>query len=89
MFKGFSHDFALSWCCMQGVKRVILIGCADFVDGGHFDNKQPFKPSLACITASKNAIENIYSNYLDIYTLNPNSLLNVKRTTEDDIIRIE
>lgn len=74
---------------MQGVKRVILIGCADFVDGGHFDNKQPFKPSLACITASKNAIENIYSNYLDIYTLNPNSLLNVKRTTEDDIIRIE
>jgi len=81
---GFTHDFVLSWCILKDYKNVVLAGAADFCSYKH-DNGQYFNPSPICIQNSINAINNIYSKYLNIYTLNPYSKLTVNRITIGDL----
>lgn len=82
---GFTHDFVLSWCIKQGYSNVILIGVADFETHNHYDKDEDFNPSPRCIAGSKNAIENIYSKELKIFTMNKKSILQVPRITIEEL----
>lgn len=81
---GFTHDFVLSWCIKQGYSNVILIGVADFETQAHNDGTN-FNPSPRCIAGSKDAIENIYSKELNIFTMNKKSILQVPRITIEEL----
>ena len=73
---GFTHDFVLSWCVMHNVKNVILIGVADFATNKHYNSSESFNPSESCIQES---IKYINSLPMNIYTINKNSKLSVRR----------
>jgi len=78
---GFTHDFVLSWCILRGYANVILIGTADFQSEKHYDGDDLFIPSRKATADSLNAIENIYTQELNIFTMNKNSKLQVDRIT--------
>ena len=82
----FTHDMVLWWLKEQGVKNVVLIGCADFIDNVHYNSNLKFNPSENNINSSINFIENF--KYLNIYTLNPNSKLNIPRILIKDIKKL-
>lgn len=75
LYYGFTHDFVISWGLAKGFKRIVLVGTADFLDGGHYNSDDIFAPNKKCIIDSMD-----YINSLDnVYTLNPKSKLQVKR----------
>lgn len=80
----FTHDFVLSWLIYKA-KNVVLIGCADFDGDKHYNTADLFKPSEKNIQRSIEAIENYYSKYYNLYTLNPKSRLKIPRITIEDL----
>jgi len=74
---GFTHDYAISYCIWKGYKNIILIGAADFIEGKHYSNNETFSYSEILEKNSKKFIEEVCSNYVNIYTCNPNSKLNI------------
>lgn len=74
----FTHDFVLQWLREQkNVKKVILVGCADFVDDKHYNSDLRFKPCTDNIQNSINFIENEMTQWFKIYKLNPKGILNI------------
>lgn len=89
---GFTHDMCLSWAYSKGFKNVILFGVADFTKDNYsarcnnlFHCKQEFTPADVAISSSANYINTVFSKYLNIYTVNPNSLLSIPRISLEDI----
>lgn len=86
-WKGFTHDFAITYCIRQGFKKVILIGAGDFTKGGHFSNPHAFQYSYHCKENSKKFIEEYTSKLIQIETCNPKSYLRVPRVSIDDLLK--
>ena len=77
---GFTHDFALSYLITKGWKNIVLIGAADMNMGAsHYSVNMAFTPSGKLIQKSKRFIEEICTKRANIFTCNPNSILNIPR----------
>lgn len=76
---GFTHDYAISYCIMKGYSHVILAGTADFTGSSHYLTEEQFNPAEKLVGHSKKFIEEVCSKKIKIYTLNPESTLNVPR----------
>jgi len=83
---GFTHDLCLGYAYLKGYENVLLYGVADF-DTRHYtsrcqnliDRPTNFNPSTKLKELSIKYINEVYSKHLNIYTANPNSILNVPR----------
>lgn len=70
----FTHDYILRW--LKGkCKEVILIGCADFSDKGHYNGHTSRQPCEQNIKQSIHFIENEVTKWYTIYKANPNGVL--------------
>ena len=76
---GFSHDYIISYCIIKGYTNIVLIGTADFTGTKHFLTNEEFKYSEKLKFHSKKFIEEICSQRANIYTCNPDSILEVPR----------
>ena len=70
----FTHDYILKWL-EDKCTNVILIGCADFCNDGHYNSLAKFRPDINATKKSIKFIESISS--LRIYKMNPNGVLNI------------
>jgi hypothetical protein len=83
---GFTHDYAISYCIMKGYKNIILIGAADFTGNSHYLTKEEFRYSEKLKEQSKKYIEEICSKRANIYTCNPQSILNIPIATIESVL---
>ena len=83
---GFTHDYALSYCILKGIKEVILLGAADFSHNGHFATSLEFTPSELLRRQSLKFIEDTCTKYIKVKTCNPNSMLNVERISVEELL---
>ena len=74
---GFTHDYAISYSIMKGFKNIVLIGAADFTGTKHYVTEEEFKYSEKLKFRSKRFIEEICSKRANIYTCNPDSILDI------------
>ena len=81
---GFTHDLAVSFAIQQGFKNVILLGAADFTKS-HYDNTWDFTYSENLKRQSVYFLSAVCTKYCNLFTMNPNSVLNVLRITEREI----
>ena len=72
---GFTHDYAISYCISKGAKEIYLIGAADFEGLNHYSSETEFKRSSILQQQSINFIKDCANQYVDIFTCNPNSVL--------------
>lgn len=86
-WRGFTHDFAISYAIKKGFKRIILIGAGDFTCGPHFSVPHAFKYSYTCRENSKKFIEEFASKAVTIETCNPKSYLKIPRVSIDDLLK--
>ena len=78
----FTHDFILEW--LKGkCKRVILIGCADFIDDIHYNSEKRFRPSQNNIEQSIKYIESITE--FKIFKMNKNGVLKIPTITYKEV----
>ena len=84
-FCGFTHDVAISYGIQQGYKNIILFGAADF-SKHHYDDNTKFTRGKGIETQSIRFIEDVFSKYANVYTLNPDSVLNVERISFDRLL---
>lgn len=88
---GFTHDMCLSWSVKQGFKNVILMGVADFSHNNTYlkefdkfvDSRKDFRHSDKMEAKSIKYINEVFTKYINIYTINPESKLNIPRITID------
>ena len=78
---GFTHDYAISYCIMKGYKNIILTGAADFTGDKHYLTDEDFNYSEKLKFQSKKFIEEVCSKRANIYTCNPNSILEIPRVS--------
>ena len=83
---GFTHDYAISYCIIKGYSRIILAGAADFIEGKHYSTDEEFRYSEKLKNMSKRFIEEICSQRASIFTLNPDSFLNIPRITISELL---
>lgn len=74
---GFTHDYAISYAIYKGYERIILLGVADFVEGGHYSCHNTFTYSNSLREMSKKFISEFCIKKTKIYTCNKNSCLQV------------
>lgn len=75
---GFTHDFVISYCVYKGIKRIGLVGAADFIEGGHFSEINiPFNYSRVLKASSIEFIEEVYGKGINIFTCNPEAQLEI------------
>ena len=86
---GFTHDYALSYCIYKGYTDVILVGTADFTGSQHYLTSEIFSPSSTLVELSKKFIQEICTKRINIYTLNPDSSLNVPKTSIEELLSME
>lgn len=86
---GFTHDYAISYCIYKGYDKVILIGAADFISGGHYATQEDFIYAEKLKKQSKRFIEEVCSKKIKIYTLNPESFLNVSRISAEELLEVD
>lgn len=89
---GFTHDFAISYLIKQGYKNIILAGCADFVTKDYAKDMNvrtdiQWNYSEKVKVNSMYLINNVYTKYANIYTLNPDSKLKVDRITVEELLK--
>ena len=72
---GFTHDYVMSYLITQGVKEIILLGAADFIEGKHYSNNWDFKRSKNLEEKSKRLIKDCCDTYCTIKTCNPNAII--------------
>ena len=77
---GFTHDLAIAYCIKKGFTDILLFGACDFTSQ-HYDNSDKFKYSQKLRDNSLYFIENICTKYSNIYTMNPESNLQVPHIT--------
>ena len=76
----FTHDYVLKYILERQpqVDKVVLIGAADFVSGGHYYDKSiDFKVVKQSKQDSIDFIENNVAKRLKLYKMNPNGILNI------------
>ena len=83
---GFTHDFAISYLISKGVKEIILLGAADFINGNHYTHEWNFKRSNKLQDKSIRFIEDCYNQYVDIKTCNPESLIKVPYVNIEELL---
>jgi hypothetical protein len=83
---GFTHDYLLSYCIMKGYENIVLIGAADFTGNKHYLTDEDFKYSERLKNNSKKFIEEVCTKKANIYTCNPNSLLEIPRISIDELL---
>ena len=84
---GFTHDFALSYLITKGWKNIVLLGAADMNMGsGHYSVNMAFTPSHKLIQRSKKFIEEVCAERADIFTCNPDSILNVPKISIEELL---
>ena len=83
---GFTHDYVISYCIMKGYKNVVLVGTADFTGDQHYLTKEEFKYSEKLKINSRRFIEEVCTKRVNIYTCNPNSLIDVKRISVETLL---
>ena len=76
---GFTHDYAISYCIMKGYQNIVLIGTADFTGHVHFLTAEAFNYSEKLKFQSKKFIEEFCTKRANIYTCNPDSILEIPR----------
>ena len=76
---GFTHDYAISYCIYKGYKNIILAGAADFTGNTHYLTMEEFKYSEKLKLKSKKFIEDVCAKKVNIYTYNPESILEIPR----------
>lgn len=76
---GFTHDYVISYCIMKGYKNIILIGAADFIGNKHYLTDEEFKYAEKLKLMSKRFIEEVCTKRANIFTCNPESILNIPR----------
>lgn len=86
---GFTHDYAISYCITKGYTDIILAGTADFIGKQHYITSEIFSPSEKLVRLSKKFIEEICTQRANIYTLNPNSSLDIPKIDIDSLLKIE
>lgn len=87
---GFTHDLCISWGILKGYKNVILIGAADFNNKEYAQVNSnicgcTFNRDKVTEEGSINGINNFFTNFINIYTLNNKSALNVPRITLEEL----
>ena len=82
---GFTHDYAISYLISQGCKEIILLGAADFINGGHYTHDWMFKRSEQLQERSIKFIEDCNNMYVNIKTCNPNSLIKIPYIPIDEL----
>lgn len=85
---GFTHDYALSYLITKGVKEVVLLGAADFIDGVHYSNDREFRHSKKLQQKSIDFIRDCYNTYLTIRTCNPNSKAGVPYVPIEELLKV-
>ena len=78
---GFTHDYLISYCIMKGYKNIVLIGAADFTGNKHYLTDEEFKYSEKLKFQSKKFIEEICTKRANIFTCNPDSILEIPRVS--------
>lgn len=86
---GFTHDYALSYCIYKGYTDAILAGTADFTGSQHYLTSEIFSPSSTLVELSKKFIQEICTKRINIYTLNPDSSLNVPKISIEELLNME
>lgn len=84
---GFTHDYVISYCIMKGYKNIILIGAADFMGNKHYLTEEEFNYSEKLKVSSRKFIEEVCTKRANIYTCNPNSLMNVERINMETLLK--
>jgi len=90
---GFTHDMCISWAILKGYKNIVLIGAADFDTESYADipNLVKYSPLFnrdkGVQDSSIDAINNLYTKYINIFTINDNSMLRVPRVTIDELYK--
>lgn len=83
---GFTHDYAVSYCIKNGYENIVLIGAADFTGNKHYLTNEEFKYAEKLKMQSKKFIEEICTKKANIYTCNPDSILEIPRITLDTLL---
>ena len=86
---GFTHDYIISYCIVKGYKNIILVGAADFTGNKHYLTEEEFKYSEKLKYQSKKFIEEVCTKRVNIYTCNPNSILNVPRVDINKFLKAD
>lgn len=76
---GFTHDYAISYAISKGYERIVLVGAADFIEGKHYATDEEFNYAEKLKEHSKRFIEEVCSQRAEIFTCNPDSILNIPR----------
>lgn len=78
----------LNWAYLKGFKRAILVGIDLMPNTGHFDNPN-FMPDWSNdnIKLAKEHLEKVCTKYLDLYTLNPNSVINLPYLNVNELVK--
>lgn len=84
---GFTHDYVISYCIMKGYKNIILIGAADFAGNQHYLTEEEFKYSEKLKANSRKFIEEVCTKRANVYTCNPNSLIDVERISVETLLK--
>jgi hypothetical protein len=87
-YLGFTHDVCISWAIKNNYKNIVFIAAADFCDEGysHKFGRYGFNRSMNVQNKSIVGIEKMFSKYINLYTVNPNSLLNIPRITIKELL---
>lgn len=84
---GFTHDYVLSYLCTHtSYENIVLIGAADFIKGKHYSNSEDFTYGRILKDRSKYFIENVCTQYKNIYTCNPDSYLDIPKVVIQDLL---
>ena len=86
---GFTHDYIISYCIFKGYRNIILIGAADFTGKKHFLTDEEFKYSEKLKFQSKKFIEEVCIKRANIYTCNPESILNIPRIKISELLEAD
>ncbi len=81
-------SIALNWAYLKGFKNVVLAGIDLINHTGHFDAPD-IVPNWSDdnIKEAINHIEKIATQYLNVYTVNPNSIINIPFISVEDLLR--
>lgn len=93
-YYGFTHDICISWAYKNNFKNIILVGVADFTENSVYSSFTDGLPNMNsnfhyhndCKAKSIKFIENA-QKYINIYTINPKSVLNVPRISLDLLLK--
>lgn len=86
-FYYFTSSMAINWAYLKGYKNVVLCG-VDLENNLHFDDKN-HRPKLAdgVLKKTRKYMEEVCTKYINLFQLNPESDLKIKKITVYELMK--